>query len=104
MSTSADGPGSNQVTNTHSVGDWITGYGPPELSREDGRCVNCKAAPATENWCPGGSLGWSHGLVYAWCKRCVLTEQIKHCQEMADALPELKAALANLPQETDHAR
>lgn len=57
-------------------------------------CANCGKRPGTIRW--GAELSLSHGWVQMWCERCAVEAQIKHAEERAAALPELRTRLGEL--------
>lgn len=58
-------------------------------------CANCQKRLGTIDWVgEGGTLAFSHGFYVKWCEVCALEEQIKHAEERAAILPELRAQLA----------
>jgi hypothetical protein len=60
-------------------------------------CDNCGEREGTQKWVgDGGAIALVHGSYSMWCKVCVLKEQIKHAEEWAAALPEMRARLAEI--------
>ena len=71
----------------------------PEEFRVKGTCQHCNQRPATEWWVgEGGIMAWTHGQRSAWCKVCVVTEQLRYAREIADGIPTLEARLRNLTE------
>jgi hypothetical protein len=61
------------------------------------KCENCGERPGTRKWLgEGGAVDLVHGFYSMWCEVCVLKEQIKHAEERAAALPEMRARLFKL--------
>ena len=60
-----------------------------------GLCENCGERPATGIWIgAGGRLAMSREYMQkVWCKRCMLTEQIRYARKAAESLPELESKL-----------
>lgn len=57
-------------------------------------CENCGTHPGTVCYVgDGGTMGFIHGAFAWWCKCCTLKAQIKHCEEAAERLPELRKEL-----------
>ena len=64
-----------------------------------GTCVNCGISQATQWWvAEGGVTAFVHGCAQAWCERCCIVEQIRHCEEAKSRLPELRLKLIALTQ------
>jgi hypothetical protein len=61
-------------------------------------CANCGEREGTEKWTES-SVALAHGMYVMWCEPCVLKGQIKHAEERAAALPELRGRLFKLTQE-----
>jgi hypothetical protein len=59
-----------------------------------GICQNCNEKPATQTWVgEGGTFGLVHGQYQFWCELCCVKAQIKHAEEAAARLPELREKL-----------
>lgn len=60
-------------------------------------CDNCGKREGTIKWVgDGGVMDLVHGAYSMWCEVCTLKEQIKHAEERAAALPEMRARLAEI--------
>lgn len=63
-------------------------------------CANCGKREGTIQYVgDSGALGLVHGFFELWCEACVLDLQIKHAEERANALPELRKRRAELGDE-----
>jgi len=72
----------------------------PDEFKVKGTCQKCGQRPATDWWVgEGGALAWTHGMRAAWCKLCVVTEQLRYCREQAARVPELEAELLRVTAE-----
>jgi hypothetical protein len=63
-------------------------------SRQNNRtlCANCGQREGTVKW--GDALAVTHGFAQMWCEICSYEAQIKHAEERATVLPELRERLA----------
>jgi hypothetical protein len=60
-------------------------------------CENCGKRKATQIWVgEGGTLSFVHGGGQNWCERCCVETQLKHAEEVATRIPELKEKLKEL--------
>jgi hypothetical protein len=60
-----------------------------------GLCDNCFIHKATNNWVgDGGVLAYTHGMYARWCACCCAKEQLKHCREASERIPDLERQLA----------
>lgn len=61
-------------------------------------CLYCNKRPATLHF--GDMLSFTHGGVQNCCEVCSVVMQLEHAEERAAAIPELKARLVALDEES----
>lgn len=65
-----------------------------------GTCRNCEKRPASGIWLGTGSvMDYIHGGGVPWCELCMVKEQLKHAEECAARVPELRARLEALERQ-----